>query len=92
MLRLFKTLGPFGFALVGIMSALLVARLTGSRGSDLVLHAFIAIPGSLFGLFVHDMMDNTLGMGNLESALLVVACTTGVIAGALNALWLQRRD
>ena len=92
MMRLFKALGPLGFLLVGVLSALIVARLTGSRGAALGLHALVAVPCSFLGLFIHDMMDNTLGLGNLESTLLVIACTTGVIAGGLNALWLQRRD
>ncbi len=92
MLRLFKAIGPVGFVIVGLTAALVVARLTGSRGKDLIPHAFIAVPSSFFGLFVHDMMDNTLGMGNLESTLFVIACTAGLVAGAVNALWLQRHD
>ena len=92
MMRLFKALGPVGFLLVGISAALIVARLTGSRGVSLGLHALIAVPSSFFGLFIHDMMDNTLGLGNMESTLLIIACTTGVIAGGLNVIWLQRKD
>ena len=92
MMKLFKTLGPLGFLLVGILSAVIIARLTGSRGAGLGLHALIAVPSSLLGLFIHDLMDNTLGLGNLESTLLIIACTAGVIAGGINAIWLQRRD
>lgn len=92
MLRLFKTLGPAGLVLVGVGAALAVAWVTGSRGPRLLLHAAIAVPVSFVGLLVHDLMDNTLGLGNLESTLLVIACTTGVVAGALNAIWLERRD
>lgn len=92
-MRLFKALGPLGFLLVGVLSAVAIARLTGSRGAAaLGLHALIAVPSSFIGLFIHDMMDNTLGLGNMESTLLVIACTTGVIAGGLNAIWLQRKD
>lgn len=92
MLRLFKVLGPLGFLLVGVLSALITAWLTGSRGASLGLHALLAIPASFLGLFIHDMMDNTLGLGNLESTLLVIACTAGVISGAINTIWLQRRN
>jgi|GEM_PF-4486428 len=92
MMRLFKMLGPVGFVLVGMLSAVSVAWLTGSRGVGLVLHAVIAIPASFIGLFVHDLMDNTLGMGNLESSLLIIACTTGLISGGINAIWFKRQE
>lgn len=92
MMRLFKLLGPIGFVLVGVLSAVVVAWITGSRGASLGVHALIAIPTSFLGLFVHDLMDNTLGMGNLESTLLIIACTTGVISGAINAIWLKRQE
>ncbi len=92
MMKLFKILGPVGFLLVGICSALVIAWLTGSRGYKLLLHAAIAVPTSFIGLFLHDQMDNTMGLGNMQSLILVIACTSGVIAGAINTIWLHRSD
>ena len=92
MMKLFKFLGPVGFLLVGVLSALVIAWLTGSRGYKLLLHAAIAVPMSFFALFLHDLMDNTMGLGNMQSLILVIACTTGVVAGAINTIWLHRGE
>ncbi|MEM6987549.1 MAG: hypothetical protein AAF499_13540 [Pseudomonadota bacterium] len=92
MFRIIAAAGPVGFVLCGALAAVVVAYLCGARGRWLVGLGLLSIPTSFLGILIHDLLDLDVGLSPLASTLLIVATTSGVVAGLVAALFANKSD